>query len=150
MDETDRELRASASPHHERYLQEAGYNGQTIRFMTTQQFDFHYKMSLVAAENMRAAGFTVDLQVLDWATQLQRRPQGEVWDIFFTHGPILPEPTLYSFFSTAAPGWWSTPARERAVNAFSSESNVSLPSRRPKTKSACMPRSSFSASSVSA
>ena len=28
-----------------------------------------------------------------------------------TLGPILPEPTLYSFFSTAAPGWWSTPRR---------------------------------------
>jgi peptide/nickel transport system substrate-binding protein len=102
---------------------EAGYTGQTIRFMTTQQFDFHYKMSLVAAENMRAAGFTVDLQVLDWATQLQRRPEGQLWDMFFTHGPILPEPTLYSFFSSAAPGWWSTPARARVVGAFSSESN---------------------------
>ncbi|MBL8836570.1 MAG: ABC transporter substrate-binding protein [Alphaproteobacteria bacterium] len=102
---------------------EAGYNGQTIRFMTTQQFDFHYKMSLVAAENMRAAGFTVDLQVLDWATQLQRRPDGALWDMFFTHGPILPEPTLYSFFNSGAPGWWSTPTRNQVVSAFSSESN---------------------------
>lgn len=101
----------------------AGYNGQPIRFMTTQQFDFHYKMSLVAAENMRAAGFNVDLQVLDWATQLQRRPDGSLWNVFFTHGPILPEPTLYSFFNSGAPGWWATAERNRIVNMFTSEAD---------------------------
>ena len=52
---------------------EAGYDGQPIRIMVSKQYDFHFKMAQVAAEYMRAAGFTVDLQVLDWATLLERR-----------------------------------------------------------------------------
>ena len=78
-------------------------------------------MAQVAAEYMRAAGFTVDLQVLDWATLLERRNDANVWEIFFTHGPILPEPTLYSFMNKSAPGWWATPARDAALAAFNAE-----------------------------
>ena len=101
--------------------EEAGYDGQPIRIMVSKQYDFHFKMAQVAAEYMRAAGFEVDLQVLDWATLLQRRNDAGLWEIFFTHGPILPEPTLYSFMTSAAPGWWATPARDQAVAAFNAE-----------------------------
>jgi peptide/nickel transport system substrate-binding protein len=100
---------------------EAGYSGQPIRIMVSKQYDFHFKMAQVAAEYMRAAGFTVDLQVLDWATLLERRNDASVWEIFFTHGPILPEPTLYSFMNSGAPGWWATPARDSTLAAFNAE-----------------------------
>lgn len=101
--------------------EEAGYDGQPIRIMVSKQYDFHFKMAQVAAEYMRAAGFEVDLQVLDWATLLQRRNDPGLWEIFFTHGPILPEPTLYSFMTSSAPGWWATPARDQAIAAFNAE-----------------------------
>ena len=51
----------------------------------------------------------------------QRRNDPAVWEIFFTHGPILPEPTLYSFMNSGAPGWWATPARTTALAAFNGE-----------------------------
>jgi peptide/nickel transport system substrate-binding protein len=101
----------------------AGYNGQRIRFLVSQQYEFHYKIALVATENMRAAGFTVDLQVLDWATLLQRRNESPLWEIFITHGPILPEPSLYGFFNPQSAGWWTGPERDRVLNAFNAESN---------------------------
>lgn len=103
--------------------QEAGYKGQPIRIMVSKQYDFHFKLAQVAAEYMRAAGFEVDLQVLDWATLLQRRNDPAVWEIFYTHGPILPEPTLYSFMNSAAPGWWDTPGHTAALAAFNTEPN---------------------------
>ena len=89
--------------------------------MVSKQYDFHFKLAQVAAEYMRAAGFTVDLQVLDWATLLERRNDPAVWEIFFTHGPILPEPTLYSFMNSGAPGWWATPAHDTTLAAFNAE-----------------------------
>ena len=103
--------------------EEAGYKGQPIRIMVSKQYDFHFKMAQVAAEYLRAAGFEVDLQVIDWATLLQRRNDPAVWEIFYTHAPILPEPTLYSFFNSAAPGWWSTPAHDATLTAFNTEPN---------------------------
>ena len=55
-------------------LDGANVADKKIRILTSQQYEFHYKMALVAAEYLKAAGFTVDMQVVDWATLTQRRP----------------------------------------------------------------------------
>ena len=72
----------------------AGYDGTPIRILTSRQYEFHYKMAQVAAEYLKAAGLKVDLQVVDWATLVQRRAEPALWDIFITHSPFLPEPAL--------------------------------------------------------
>ncbi|MBB3134519.1 peptide/nickel transport system substrate-binding protein [Rhizobium pisi] len=99
----------------------AGYNGEPIRILTSRQYEFHYKMAQVAAEYLKLAGFTVDMQVVDWATLTQRRTDPKLWDIYITHSPFLPEPALIGSLSTSSPGWWDTPARKAAVDAFTSE-----------------------------
>ncbi len=104
-------------------LKEAGYNDEPLRILTSRQYEFHYKMAQVAAEYLKAAGFKVDLQVVDWATLTQRRGDPSLWDIYITHSPFLPEPSLIGMMSTSAPGNWDTPARAEVVNAFNSESD---------------------------
>ena len=96
----------------------ANVQDRKIRILTSQQYEFHYKMALVAAEYLKAAGFTVDMQVVDWATLTQRRQDPAVWDIFITHSPFLPEPALIDFPSKDAPGWWDTPRRNQVLGAF--------------------------------
>jgi len=78
-------------------------------------------MAQVAAEYLKAAGFAVDLQVVDWATLTQRRTDPKLWDIYITHSPFLPEPALIGSLSPSSPGWWDTPARKTVVDAFTSE-----------------------------
>ena len=102
-------------------LKEAGYNGEPLRILTSRQYEFHYKMAQVAAEYLKLAGFTVDMQVVDWATLTQRRADPKLWDIYITHSPFLPEPALMGSLSASSPGWWDTPARKATVDAFSSE-----------------------------
>ncbi|MEZ2126520.1 MULTISPECIES: ABC transporter substrate-binding protein [unclassified Sinorhizobium] len=102
-------------------LKKAGYNGEPLRILTSRQYEFHYKMAQVAAEYLKMAGFNVDLQVVDWATLTQRRTDPKLWDIYITHSPFLPEPALIGSLSTSSPGWWDTPARKAAVDAFTSE-----------------------------
>ena len=104
-------------------LKKAGYNGEPIRILTSRQYEFHYKMAQVAAEYLKQAGFTVDMQVVDWATLTQRRADPKLWDIYITHSPFLPEPALMGQLSTSAPGWWDTPERKAAVDAFTSETD---------------------------
>ncbi|MDQ8031266.1 MAG: ABC transporter substrate-binding protein [Bordetella sp.] len=96
----------------------ANVQDRTIRILTSQQYEFHYKMALVAAEYLKAAGFKVDMQVVDWATLTQRRQDPALWDIFITHSPFLPEPALIDFPSKDAPGWWDTPRRNQVLDAF--------------------------------
>lgn len=104
---------------------EAGYKGEKIRIMVSQQYDFHYKAAAVAAEYMKQAGLNAELAVVDWATLLQQRNDPALWEIFVTHGPMLPEPTLFSFATPAAPGWWSSPLRDKAIGAFNGEAVAS-------------------------
>jgi len=101
----------------------ANLQDRTIRILTSQQYEFHYKMALVAAEYLKAAGFKVDMQVVDWATLTQRRQDPALWDIFITHSPFLPEPALIDFPSRDTPGWWDTPRRNTALKAFNQASS---------------------------
>jgi peptide/nickel transport system substrate-binding protein len=96
----------------------SGIPDRTIRILTSQQYEFHYKMALVAAEYLKQAGFKVDMQVVDWATLTQRRQDPALWDIFITHSPFLPEPALIDFPSRNSPGWWDTPRRNETLDAF--------------------------------
>ena len=63
-------------------LQEAGYDGEPLRFMTTQEYSYMYGEAIVAKQQLEAVGITIDLQVTDWATVLERRAKPEEWDMF--------------------------------------------------------------------
>ncbi|MCB8819670.1 ABC transporter substrate-binding protein [Microvirga rosea] len=104
-------------------LKKANYDGSPVRILTSRQYEFHYKMAQVAAEYLKQAGFKVDMQVVDWATLTQRRADPAVWDIYITHSPFLPEPALIGQLSESSPGWWTSPARTQAVDAFNTESD---------------------------
>jgi len=102
----------------------AKYDGTPIKILTSQQYDFHYRMALVMAENLKAAGFKVDMQVVDWSTLIQRRNDPALWDIYITHSAVLPEPTLTPpQLGDGAPGWWTTPAKDAALAAFNAEAD---------------------------
>jgi hypothetical protein len=64
-------------------------------------------MSLMMAEQLKRAGFKVDLNVVDWATLVQRRNDSKLWDIYITHSGQFPEPMLSPpQLGDGAPGWW--------------------------------------------
>jgi peptide/nickel transport system substrate-binding protein len=103
-------------------LAEAKYDGTPIRILNSKQYDFHHRMALVMAEQLKAAGFAVALDVVDWATLIQRRGDPALWDVYVTHSAFLPEPMLSPpQLGSGAPGWWSTPAKDAALTAFNSE-----------------------------
>jgi len=104
--------------------EKAGYKGEPIRVLTSRQYDFHYNMALLMAEQLKRAGFKPELNVVDWATLVQRRNDPKLWDIYITHSPLFPEPMLSPpQLGEGAPGWWSTPAKQAALAALNRESD---------------------------
>ncbi|MGE6784894.1 ABC transporter substrate-binding protein [Ensifer adhaerens] len=89
-----------------------------LRILTSRQYEFHYKIALVAAEYLKLAGFDVKMEVVDWATLTQRIQNPELWDIFITHSPFLPEPALINILSPNTVGWWNTPEISSAMSAL--------------------------------
>ena len=91
-------------------LEEAGYDGEPLRFMTTQEYTYMYGEAIVAQQQLEAVGITVDLQVMDWATLLERRAKPEEWDMFGTGHGFVPDPSQISYVGqmNQYPGWWSS------------------------------------------
>jgi peptide/nickel transport system substrate-binding protein len=89
-------------------LAEAGYDGTPVRFLCTQEYSYMYGSAIVAKQQLEQAGFTVDLQVTDWATVVANRAKPEAWDAFVTGHGFVPDPSQVSYVGqmNIYPGWW--------------------------------------------
>jgi len=74
-------------------IREAGYAGQPIRLQVNRQFQLDYSSAIIVAEMLRQIGLHVELEVLDWATQLKNYNTGnyQMMSIGFS---ARPDPTL--------------------------------------------------------
>lgn len=105
-------------------LEEAGYDGAPLRILTSRQYEFHYKMAEVARAALEAAGFTVQMDVVDWATLGERRNDPALWDVYITHSPFLPEPALTDMWFPTSRIGWSEPAKDALANDFVTETDT--------------------------
>jgi peptide/nickel transport system substrate-binding protein len=104
-------------------LREAGYAGQPVRWITTKEYEYMYNSALVARQQMEEVGFKVDLQVLDWATLVQRRNKPELWDIFTTGITLSPDPALSANLQCNWPGWWCHEEKDRLLGELVRETD---------------------------
>jgi peptide/nickel transport system substrate-binding protein len=98
--------------------EEAGYNGEPIRFMISSSYPLHHDTGVVFAQQMENAGFNIELLVTDWPTVLERRSNPELWDMFETTHGAMPDPILYTFLNDNYPGWWVSPEKEALEASF--------------------------------
>jgi peptide/nickel transport system substrate-binding protein len=107
-----------------RLLKEAGYTGQPVRWLTTQEYDYMYKTALVSKQQLEEVGFTIDLQVLDWATLVQRRSKPELHDVFSTGHPVSFDPALATPLQCDWPGWWCHEEKDRLMADLARETDA--------------------------
>ncbi|MBO6902612.1 MAG: ABC transporter substrate-binding protein [Rhizobiaceae bacterium] len=104
-------------------LKEAGYDGTPLRILTSRQYEFHFKMAEVAKQALEAAGFAVQMDVVDWATLGQRRNDPALWDVYITHSPFLPEPALTDMWFPTSRLGWNTPEAVALADQFATETD---------------------------
>lgn len=107
------------------FLKAANYDGKPLRILTSRQYEFHFKMAEVAKAALEAAGFKVEMNVVDWATLGEQRNNPALWDIYITHSPFLPEPALTDLYSPTSRLGWTNPAKEETLKAFTAETDAS-------------------------
>ena len=90
-----------------RLLREAGYKGEPIRFMTTQEYKWMYDFALLSKQQLEDVGFVIDLQVVDWATLVKRRNNSKEYDVFTTGMGAFYDPTHHIYLGNNWPGWTS-------------------------------------------
>ncbi len=78
---------------------------EPIRFMTTQEYKWMYDFALLTKQQLEDVGFTIDLQVVDWATLVKRRNNPKEYDAFTTGIGAAYDPTHHVYLTASWPGW---------------------------------------------
>lgn len=94
-------------------LAETGYDGTPVVIMQPTDIPVLSALSLVTAEALRGAGFTVDMQAMDWSTLTSRRASREPvdnggWNMFHTWwiGADVIDPMAIAFSGDPETGWF--------------------------------------------
>lgn len=76
-----------------RLLAAAGYRGQPIKLLTTKRFDSLYGIAVMAQAMAQEAGIRLEIEVLEWATLLDRYNKGDYQAMAFAFSARL-DPAL--------------------------------------------------------
>jgi len=79
-------------------LQKAGYRGQQISLMTNKDYPSMYNAAILTQAMLQQAGINVRLDVMDWATQLDRYNAGKYQMMAFSYSPRFDDALLYEHF----------------------------------------------------
>lgn len=106
-------------------MKEAGYNGQTVRWITSKEYFWAYNMALPYKQLMEQAGFKVELEVMDYATLIKRRADPKEFDIFSGAHPSFVHPALQTYVAPTWPGWWESEVKDKIINDMLAEPDQS-------------------------
>jgi peptide/nickel transport system substrate-binding protein len=92
-------------------LKDAGYAGAPVVIMQPTDLATIARLPVVAAQQLRRAGFKVEVQAMDWQTLVSRRQKKSGWSVFLTTfngldmaNPVL-DPAMNASCGEAWPGW---------------------------------------------
>jgi peptide/nickel transport system substrate-binding protein len=107
-----------------RLLGESGYDGTPIVMLQPADVAISAKLPVVAAQLLRQAGFTVDMQSMNWQSLVARRARKTGWHIFITNSPGVSQLDPIANFSLNADcdkawfGWPCDAELEKLRDAF--------------------------------
>ena len=105
-------------------MQDAGYKGEPIRWLTTKEYAYNYKYAEYLKQKLEAAGMKVELQLSDWATLVKNRANPDIYDVFITGHSSYTHPATHPFMAASWPGWWDDPERDRILKGIVAESEL--------------------------
>ena len=110
------ELYNQADPEKARQLlEEAGYDGTPLRWITTQEDLGDYNSAVVCQQQLQEAGMEVELIVVDEPTVGSMRQEKEGWDVWNGAFILRTDPTLLQYLSSCDySGWWCSDEKEEA------------------------------------
>jgi peptide/nickel transport system substrate-binding protein len=74
-------------------LVEAGYRGQPIKMITNKRYSFVFDASVLVQAMAQGVGINIELEVMDWAAQLDRYNRGDYQSMAFVYSARL-DPSL--------------------------------------------------------
>lgn len=82
-----------------RLLAEAGYRGQPIRMIANKRYSDTFDTAVLVQAMAAEAGLVIEIEVLDWATQLDRYTRGDYQAMAFPYSARLDPSLSYESFT---------------------------------------------------
>jgi peptide/nickel transport system substrate-binding protein len=79
-------------------LAQSAYRGETIKLLANRRYPQMYDAAILVQAMAQAAGFNFELEVLDWATQLDRYGSGDYQAMSFSYSARLDPALAYGSF----------------------------------------------------
>lgn len=100
-------------------LKEAGYNGEKIKIITNRRSAINYDTAVIAQAMLQSAGINAEIEVLEWASQLDRYNSGNYQIMAFNYSnrsdPAIAYRTIVGSKEKQANYIWDDPAVEELV-----------------------------------
>lgn len=106
-------------------LEEAGYDGEPVRILVTQEIQQEYNATVTMAQQMEAVGFNIDLQVMDGASLSDLRNEEDTWEIYTAWASFRPDPSMRNL-SCGATGWWCEEEKDQMLADMLTESDIEV------------------------
>jgi peptide/nickel transport system substrate-binding protein len=115
-------------------LREAGYNNEPVVVLHSSDSAVINPIALVAIDQMRRAGFNLDIRSTDWSTVAQLRTRRQpvadggwsvtpiVWTGFDMESPMT-NPVMVYNCANVYPGWWCDEGQVPLLRQFSEETD---------------------------
>lgn len=96
-------------------VQESGYDGTPLRWITTKQYAYHYNTAAYVKQGMEEIGLKVELVTSDWPTVVERRADPTAWELIVAglSGSWFPATQLFN--DPTWPGFWVSDKRDKLV-----------------------------------
>ena len=106
-------------------VEESGYDGSPITLTTTKQSERLYDQALIAQSMWRKAGLNVEIEVMDWGSQLDLYQSGKYQMQSFGFSPRLDPALSWDMFSGEHPRKvWNNPQALELIEALKSETDT--------------------------
>ncbi|ETA49458.2 ABC transporter substrate-binding protein [Ponticoccus alexandrii] len=106
-------------------VEESGYDGSPITLTTTKQSERLYNQSLIAQSMWRKVGLNVEIEVMDWGSQLDLYQSGKYQMQSFGFSPRLDPALSWDMFSGEHPRKvWNDPKALKLIEALKSETDT--------------------------
>lgn len=99
-------------------LDEAGYDGEKIRILTTRDYGDMYNGGVALHQQLKDLGVNAELEIYDWPTLTDRRDDETTYEILILSNTDKPDPTSPVFMSKDFAGWTDSPELDEILDKF--------------------------------
>ncbi len=86
-------------PQAKKLLAEAGYKGEVIKLIANKRYNYMFDAAVLVQAMAAEAGIKVDVEVQDWASQLDRYSRGDYQSMSFAYSARLDPALSYEVFT---------------------------------------------------